>query len=144
MIIIPIVICDDNTDASKRLAQMLVYATDMLEENKDKDQLQLDLMTFNSYESVLDHLKKYHLEAGIYFLDIELGQADQTGIDLAEQIKKMDRDAKIVFVTNYQELAYLTYERRIGAVDYIIKSTDIQKMQSRLNETLKNIVDSYS
>ncbi|WP_195922405.1 LytR/AlgR family response regulator transcription factor [Lactobacillus crispatus] len=142
---VPIIICDDNLNMSIRLEKMLLISQELLNENKYSNQVILDIYKAKSFEEAYEYVVKNHVIFGLYFLDIELndGKNKKNGIDLAEQIKKIDNQAKIIFVTNYQELAYLTYKRRIGAVDYIIKTNGFD-MQKRLNETLEKIMTNYT
>ncbi|WP_342769156.1 response regulator [Lactobacillus xujianguonis] len=103
--------------------------------------IELEIGTIaSSYGQVLEYLDQHPLDGGIYLLDIELGQGKDApnGVDLAEQIKKLDQRAQIVFVTAYNEYMELTYERRIGSVDYINKNNP--DLQRRLNETLRDAV----
>lgn len=143
---IPVLICDDNVEALSRLERVLTIAMDMLDENENRDQIVLKIVKKDSYGDAFDYITKNNIQNGIYFLDIELGEDTDknNGIDLAEVIKTRDKNAKIVFVTNYQDMAFLTYQRRIGAVDYIVKSADVYAMQKRMNETLEDIIANYS
>ena len=142
---VPVIICDDNLNMTVKLEKMLLISQELLNENEYGNQVILDIFKAKSFEEAYEYVVKNYIIFGLYFLDIELndGKSKKTGIDLAEQIKKIDDQAKIIFVTNYQELAYLTYERRVGAVDYIIK-TDNFDMQKRLNETLEKVMTNYT
>lgn len=143
---IPVIICDDNRQALKKMEEMLTVSENMLEENDYMDQIILKFIKTDSYERACEAIKQMEIKYGLYFLDIELSKDKKkhTGIDLAEQIKKIDKYAKIIFVTNYKDMAFLTYQRRIGAVDYIIKSNNQVNMQRRLNDTLEDIIRNYS
>ena len=57
---------------------------------------------------------------GLYFLDIDL-RAEKNGIELAEEIRKYDPRGYIVFVTTHSEMAYLTFQYKVEAMDFIIK-----------------------
>lgn len=52
-------------------------------------------------------------------MDIEMEGMD--GLTAARQIKAEFSDAKIVFVTNYDDAAFRQSAREAGAVDYILK-----------------------
>lgn len=59
-------------------------------------------------------------EAGIYFLDIELG-TDMTGLTLAQEIRKYDPRGFIVFITTHSEMSYMTFIYKLEALDFILK-----------------------
>lgn len=143
---IPVVICDDNKEQALSLKQKVIISEQMLSENDEKNQLKFKIELVNSYQTALDTISKNQISSGIYFLDIELSDEEnaKNGIDLAEKIKEIDTNARIIFVTNYQDFAFTTYKRRIGALDFIVKSEDPSEIQHRLNETLEGIITSYA
>ena len=77
---------------------------------------------------VQDYLKAHPNKRGLYFLDIDLQHNEINGFDLAIQIRETDPQAKIVFITTHSELAHLTFQHKIAALDYIVKdsSSDIE------------------
>lgn len=77
---------------------------------------------------ILTYLAEHKDITGLYFLDVHLN-ADLTGIELAEKIRKYDSNGKIVFITIHDELLPLTFSYRVEALDYIVKSstTTVQK-----------------
>lgn len=52
-------------------------------------------------------------------MDIEMTTVD--GLTAARQIKSEFKEAKIIFVTNYDDAAFRESAREAGAVDYILK-----------------------
>ena len=87
-------------------------------------------LLMNSTESVLycatsipDEListrKKSNI-IGLYFLDIDL-QSKQNGIELAQEIRRYDPRGYIVFVTTHSEMAVLTFQYKVEAMDFIVK-----------------------
>lgn len=140
-----VVICDDDVNQASNLALKIGVAAMMDSGDSEETKIELKIGTIaQSYQEVLDYLQKNPLDGGIYFLDIELSE-DKTapnGVDLAEQIKKQDQRAQIVFITAYNEYMGMTYERRIGTVDYINKNNpDLQK---RINETLRDAINNLT
>lgn len=135
-----VIICDDDLAQASNLALKLGIAAMMQPEEVE---LEIGTTAQNANE-VLNYLNEHHLDGGIYFLDIELGdnQDDINGVDLAEEIKKLDQRAQIVFVTAYDEYMELTYQRRIGSIDYINKSNS--DLQQRLNETVRDAVNNLA
>lgn len=85
---------------------------------------------------------------GLFFLDMEIGEDDQAGLELASKVREKLPFAQIVFITTHDELSFLTLERRISPLDYILKdqSTDIimQKIIKDINVTQKILEDEVS
>lgn len=57
----------------------------------------------------------------IYFLDIEIKQETRKGLDVAREIRKIDPDGIIVFVTTHSELAPISYQYMVSALTFIEK-----------------------
>ncbi len=65
-------------------------------------------------------IRKKSCITGLYFLDIDL-QARQNGIELAQEIRRYDPRGYIVFVTTHSEMAILTFQYKVEAMDFIVK-----------------------
>ena len=65
-------------------------------------------------------LRKKSSITGLYFLDIDL-HARLNGIELAQEIRKYDPRGYIVFVTTHSEMAILTFQYKVEAMDFIVK-----------------------
>jgi len=72
-------------------------------------------------KEVLDHYKNVQ-DPSLFFLDIDLG-AEINGIELASRVRKQGKKAAIVFLTTHSELALLTMQYKIEALDFIIKDS---------------------
>ena len=83
-------------------------------------EMELILSTGNPMD-VLDYLKVHPDKRGLYFLDIDLQHNEIDGMKLAIAIRKTDPFAKIVFITTHSELAYLTYQHKLRAMNFIVK-----------------------
>ena len=57
----------------------------------------------------------------LFFIDIQLGKAEMDGFALAEEVKRQNRDACIVYLTSKSEWAYRAFEHPFDVLDYIIK-----------------------
>ena len=68
---------------------------------------------------ILTHYKNVH-DPSLFILDIDLG-AEINGIELASRIRKQDKKSAIVFLTTHSELALLTLQYKVEALDFIIK-----------------------
>lgn len=130
-----ILVCDDGVLQSQLLAN---YVSNAIVINDDDWRSEfLPAKVANSYDEAVSWLEEYQPYAGLYILDIDLDQGQsKNGLALAEKVRQLDKAAQIVFVTTHDEMAVLTYERRIQTLDYIVKQADTAKMQARINETL--------
>ena len=99
-----------------------------------------------SYDEALDFLTKKPLTSGIYFLDIEIGKKldEQNGLDLGEIIKKQDPKAQLIFVTSHQDMAFLTFQRRLGASNFIVKNGNADDLRRNVTYSLEQAVDAIA
>lgn len=111
-----IAICDDE----KRETDLL---TELLQSYYDAE---CDIDFFSSGRKLLESGNHYE----IYFLDIDIG--DISGIAVAEEIRKDDVRAFIVFVTNYSDF----YQRAfvVHAFEYIVKPIEKNRLYKILDE----------
>ncbi|EOL43035.1 hypothetical protein RV11_GL003147 [Enterococcus phoeniculicola] len=101
---------------------------------KDID-IKIGLAT-QSPEEIIETLQNEALGGdNLFFLDIDL-KTEIDGITLATEIKKIDYNAKIVFITSHGELTSLVFKYQIEAMDYIIKSTP-----EIINERVRTCID---
>ncbi|MBE5987493.1 MAG: response regulator transcription factor [Paenibacillaceae bacterium] len=70
-------------------------------------------------EELISIRKKSNI-IGLYFLDIDL-QSKLNGIELAQEIRRYDPRGYIVFVTTHSEMAVLTFQYKVEAMDFIVK-----------------------
>ena len=92
-----------------------------------------------SPNEVINH-RKQNKVAGLYFLDVDLGN-DMTGLQLAEEIRKIDPRGFIVFITSDADSLMLTFKYKIEAMDYIVKGS--QDQNKRIRECIKNAYEKY-
>lgn len=132
---IDVVICEDDKREANNLIKMIAKAEMIIEDNLN---LQI-VINAQSYNEVQYYIEHNEIEGGIYFLDIELSKEinKKNGIDVAELVKKVDRNAQIVFITTFDNYAPLTFEKRIGAIDYINKENSIDYIQERITTSVE-------
>ncbi|ADL52027.1 LytR/AlgR family response regulator transcription factor [Clostridium cellulovorans] len=121
-----ILICDDR----KEQATLVQYFIKKYEEIEDE-------RIFNTYctessKEVIKYIKRQPIDIAI--LDIEIDETN--GIDLAEQIKQIDKNILIIFITSYTSYGYDAY--KVEAFDYILKPINSET----INKTIKKIIDS--
>jgi two-component system response regulator AgrA len=61
---------------------------------------------------------------------------------LAAKVRDIDMYGKIVFITTHIELSYLTFQHKIEAMDYIIKSS-LEDIASRVQECIETAYKRY-
>lgn len=86
-----------------------------------------ELFEANSSEKMLELLQMEQLD--VVFVDIQLG--DMNGTTLASLILDQQPDIAIVFATAYEEYALKAFE--IGAVDYLLKPFDLDRIDKCIN-----------
>lgn len=134
-------ICDDEDETVRQIKDILKIASFCLSNNQD-----IRLSIFGTAENFMDaitFLNNHRLKGGIYFLDVELGEKinQDNGFDLAEYIKKNDSRAQIIFITSHADLSIITYQRRLGPIDYIVKTSNTSNLIKRITETLRRAIE---
>lgn len=76
----------------------------------------------------------------IYFLDIEIKNETRKGLEVAQQIRKIDDHGIIVFVTTHTEFAPISYQYMVSALTFI----DKQAEQSIYKENIALCLDYYA
>lgn len=89
------------------------------------------------YESAEDIPRQILSDCDIAFLDIDFANKRYTGIDIARQLRKMQNDAVIIFVTNFPEYAPEGYE--VHAFRYLLKSEVQKKLKPYLIQAFSNL-----
>ena len=135
----PVFICDDDQMQVNDIVKMIGKAEEIL---SDEHAIEFDVASVTTFSEAKTYLKKNVYTGGIYLLDIGLGQevGQNNGFDLAELIKSQDKRAQIIFITTHADLSLISFERRLGPVDYIVKprnKEDDDRFKQRLVATLE-------
>ncbi len=109
-----IVICEDDKIYCDYVKQVL---DEYISKNKSNSKI---ILIAEDADTVIDYAQN-NSEVTLYFLDIKLDNGE-SGFDIAMKIRCKDRMSHIVFVTNYAELMPMSYEYKVEALDYIVKS----------------------
>lgn len=120
------VICDDNLNILEKLSQMLekVFIKNDYEAK----------ITYKSDkpEDILEYVRENKVDVAI--LDIEL-KTNKSGLDLANEIRKINKDIYLIFTTAHLEYVMLAYKYK--TFDYIPKPITYV----RLEETIKRLFE---
>lgn len=99
--------------------------------------MDLSISCFTSSEELL---ADYHpLKYSIIFLDIYM--EGLTGVQAAEKLRNIDRDALIIFLTSSDELDHMLNAFSFHAYDYILKPTDPGRLFRVMDDILENHTD---
>ena len=131
---IHIYLCEDN---NRQLTRWKSVVEKYLLMNPTESQL---YCTANSPDELLE-IRKKSTVTGLYFLDIDL-QSEKNGIELAQEIRKYDPRGYIVFVTTHSEMAVLTFQYKVEAMDFIVKD-EIETLPERICACIKNAEIKY-
>lgn len=129
-------ICDDDQEQIDLTNKILGGAEIIL---SDDENINFNVNSATNYQDAIQFIKQHTFDGGIYFLDVELGKNvnDENGFDIAELIKSRDERAQIIFVTSHADLSIITYQRRLGPVDYIVKTDDEEEFKKRVVKTIE-------
>ncbi|WP_048000638.1 response regulator transcription factor [Lactiplantibacillus herbarum] len=105
--------------------------------------MELTLATGQAQE-LLDYVIDSQAMDGLYFLDIEYPGQDTNGLELATKIREHDVNARIVFVSTHSEMAFLTFERRIEPLDFIVKDLGQATVKAKVETDIRVAYDRYT
>ena len=80
-------------------------------------------------------LKEYRSQYDIILLDIEMSV--MSGMDTAREIRKINQDVVLVFITNMAQYAINGYE--VGALDYVLKPLNYYTFSVRLERAIQRV-----
>lgn len=129
-----IIICEDNSYQKKQIETIIINEVKKLNLN-----INIALST-NNPENVIKLVENCKATF-LYFLDIEL-ESKINGIELAKMIRKYDPMGYIVFVTSHAEFTLLTFQYKVQAMDYIIK-TSSNNFKNEIIECINEAYDDF-
>ena len=132
---LPIYICDDQKEHLQRLGKIIENIITF--ENLD---MELILATTDPID-LLNKIENASKPA-LYFLDVDL-KTSINGLDLAVEIRKLDSRGFIVFVTTHDEMAPLTFQYKVEAMDFIVKEK-VEKLPEKLKECMLYALKQYA
>ncbi len=115
-----IIILEDQAEHAERLSLMLKKNS---EEHVDFS-YQLKM-----YDRSLPFLHEYKCDADLLFLDIQI--PDMLGMEAAKQIREMDHQVMIIFITMLTQYAIEGYS--VGAFDYVLKPLRYEEFSTKMD-----------
>lgn len=125
---ISIALCDDEK-------KYLDYYSKILKNMIKDHQIQFELVTFNNGDSLLFYLENDPLRFQIFILDVMMPSI--SGIDLAKKIKKINPNARIIFLTSTKDFVFDAFD--VLPVNYILKSSDDKKLKNVVIDLITKI-----
>ena len=93
---------------------------------------QFDISVFSDGDQIVNH---YSSDYDIILMDVEMRFMD--GMSAAEEIRKMDTEVVIIFITNMPQYAVRGYE--VDALDYVLKPVSYFAFSQRLIRALERM-----
>lgn len=125
------IVCEDNKEFLGRICNIINRV--MMPYNYE-----YKINKFTDYTKEVDELIKAKYEEKVYVLDIELG--DISGLEIASQIRDVDPESVIIFITSHNECKNDIFYSRLLAIDYIPKDRFWEdRFKSTLDYTLKKV-----
>ncbi len=122
------VICDDNLNILDRLEKMLdtIFC-------KNDFEAQVAFSSDNT-EEVLNYISSNKVDVAM--LDINL-KSNKTGIELAKEIRKINKNIYIIFTTGYLEYAMIAY--KVKTFDYIAKPINYDRLEETIIRLFEDV-----
>jgi len=130
------VICDDNQNAINRFIKMLESI--IIKHNLDG---QISFSTTIPTE-LLSYIENNHIDVAI--LDIDFKNEKTSGLKIAEEIRKRNKNTYIIFITAHLEFGLIAYKYK--TFDYIAKPITLERLEDtilRLFEDIKEDNEKY-
>lgn len=120
-----IALIDDNKSETDLLEKYLV-------EFGKGNNILFNVFVFNNAFELLENYAGYD----VIFMDIDMPQLN--GIDAAKELRKHDRNAVLIFVTNLAQFAINGYE--VNALDYVIKPLGYYDFSLKMKKAMRYCV----
>ncbi len=122
------VICDDNLNILDKLEKMLENIF-----TKNNFEAEVSFKSDNS-EDILDYIKRN--PSDVFLLDINL-KSSKTGLELAEEIRKIKKNSYLIFTTGHLEYAMVAYKYK--TFDYIAKPITYDRLEDTVVRLFEDI-----
>ena len=127
------VLCDDNPSVLDRLDKML----DSIFIKNDIDAK--IIYKAQTTGEILNYIKDNPID--VIFLDINL-KSDKTGCDIADIIRKKNKNVYIIFFTGHLEYALLAYKYK--TFDYLLKPITTERLEETILRLVEDVKESNS
>lgn len=119
-----VAICDDSEYMRNTTKQCL------LKYSMQKD-LDYTVKLYENGESMLQHVGDYDL----VFLDYEFEDKGADGLTIAKEIRKVNKDLMIIFLSSYPNIVFQSFE--VGTFRFLVKPIEEEKFFQAMDDLLK-------
>lgn len=116
-----IILCDDDPF-------ILQLGGEKIREQIEQNHFEAQIVCQSTKSAEILYFLKQNPAKYLVFLDLDFGSGHLNGIDVARQIKKENRETKIVFVTNHQEMAMQVLSSGVEPFGFLEKTTDMKSL----------------
>jgi len=119
-----ILVIDDNSDIRKLISEILKDRGFKVREGANFDQALLEI-------------KKKLPDVAI--IDVKLDKGDNDGIELLENIKKIDEDVPVIMISGHANVQMAVDSLKLGAFEFIQKPFSPERLLNFLNRAIENV-----
>ena len=112
--------------------EIRVQLSEYVKRYETENDIRLDSVQFPSGDALLQN---YRPEYDILVFDIDMPGTN--GMDTARQVRRMDQNVVILFITNIAQYAINGYE--VEAVDYVLKPVSYYDFSMKLSRALRKV-----
>ena len=125
------IVCDDNINILDKISRMLetIFISHSLDASI--------VLQESSGKPVIDFIKSNHVD--VLLLDINL-KGKISGLHIAEELRKINKDAYIIFTTAHLEYAMLAY--KFKTFDYLPKPITFERLEETILRLFVDLADS--
>lgn len=105
---------------------------DFLHKFKQEQGETISIETYNDGDEIVEN---YHAQYDIILMDVQMQFMD--GMSAAEEIRKIDSEVVIIFITNLAQYAIKGYA--VDALDYILKPISYFQFSQRLTRAIERM-----
>ena len=123
-----IFVCEDNDAVRQKVTQLISNYCLFAE-------LDAQLVLSTESPTVMLETFKHSVNPVLFFLDIDLG-VEIDGMELARQIRALNKETFIVFFTTKSEMLPVTFRYQLEALDFIVKDATDEEINERIRSAI--------
>lgn len=129
-----IYICDDEPKVLRNLVKIV---NDYL---LSRAEVFNPILKFTDPYKLIENIDNSEPYWGIYFLGVQLNDKKINGISLAQKIRRKDSRAKIIFITQKEDIGREILNSNVEAFAYISKNISISDLKITIIQALEKII----